>query len=204
MKNNYECRSQNPIVTTKLTNNNKPPVHTIQQNLFEVEAITPIKENNQKRESNYVFDIVDALSAPILTFSKHWADVLPERILNIVQLARMIALMKGEQTATYAECVIYMYTRTLEAPMDHEWTDIYTHVSCTTLEDWFGEDHWNDTRAPKELSDWLQSKLTGLRRHIYEKRREILKQKCKSQQVPEKKPSEEKNVTPNNQQTLFQ
>lgn len=145
-----------------------------QQNLFEIDPLPQL----QKKDSgidNYVFDIVDALQGPVLTFSLSWADTIPARLLDIIPTARLKALMEKEHTATYEECVIYIYTRTLEAPMDSEWTDIYTHVACKTLHHWFSEDHWNEVNAPTELNDWLTSKLNGLRRHIYENRREMFK-----------------------------
>lgn len=129
--------------------------------------------------SNYVFDMVDALNAPIITFSQQWANVIPKRMLEIVRPARLKALILRENLATYPESVIYIYTRSLEAPMDQEWVDIYTHVSCKTLEDWFGEDRWNDINAPKKLNPWLQSKLDRLKQFIYHKRREIVKQRLK-------------------------
>lgn len=121
------------------------------------------------------FDLIDALHAPILTFSASWADSIPDRLKQIMPLARMAALIKGEEMATYPEIVAYLITRSHEAPMDYEWTDIYTHVSCKVCEQWFQEDHWEAVRAPKELSTWLQGQLDDLRRHIYRKRRERLK-----------------------------
>ena len=176
-------------------------IHVCQQNLFEVEPIS--KKPKQKSESSYVFDIVDALSAPVLTFSHQWSDIIPKRILDTIPLTRMKALMQGEQLATYAECVIYIYTRTLDAPMDSDWTDIYFHVSCKTLEDWFNEDHWENTNAPKVLNEWLRSKLNGLRHHIYNKRRDILKGRVRDQGHTEiKMPEKGKIVT--QQQTEIQ
>lgn len=128
---------------------------------------------------DHAFDIIDALHAPIITYSASWADTIPKRIANLIQQARLIALLKGEQMATYPECVVYLYTRSLEAPMDRDWADIYTHVSCLTLESWFGEDHWGKVDAPRKLSEWLTSQLNDLRIRIYDKRRELLKQKMK-------------------------
>lgn len=170
MKRKYRKSRDNP---TALENN--PSVYGCQQNLFELEPITQPPKAESKSADSYVFDIVDALSAPILTFSHSWADTIPKRLLDIIQVARLKALMQQENTATYAECVVYIYTRTLEAPMDSDWTDIYTHVTCRTLQEWFGEDHWNNVKAHKELSNWLLSKLNDLRCHIYDKRRQILK-----------------------------
>jgi hypothetical protein len=189
------------------------PVLAIQQNLFEVENIspTPKEKGRQKTGDGYVFDLVDALSAPILTFSHSWADTIPTRIMDIVPLARMKAMMLKEEIATYVECTAYIYTRTLEAPMDSDWVDIYTHITCKTLEEWFGEDRWKEVNAPKELSEWLSSKLTDLRRWIYKKRREMLKARIKEQERTEKVegpekdlPKEKKHDTPpRRQQSLF-
>jgi hypothetical protein len=166
----------------------KLSIQSSQQNLFEVEAITPPTKHQQTKkrsEDSHVFDLVDALEAPVLTFSMSWADIIPKRLLDILPVARMIALMQGEQLATYAEVAIYIYTRTLEAPMASEWVDIYTHVSCTTLQQYFNEDHWKEVGAPMKLSDWLQSKLRDLRSHIYNKRRDILKGQLKAQDTDE-------------------
>ena len=183
----------------------KPAVQASQQNLFEIEAVVIPPKQKEKRESDYVFDIMDALRAPILTFTELWADTIPQRLLDIVQIARMKALIAGEKSATDPECVIYIYTRTYEAPMDGEWTDIYTHISCKTLEQWFGEDHWKEVKAPTELSEWLRSKLNRLRRHIYDKRREILKgrlgtEEKKVNEVPKKEPGP---IDSSSQQSLF-
>jgi hypothetical protein len=168
------------------------PSNTGQQKLFNVEASTPKLKQKQKSEKDYVFDIVDALSAPVLVFSTLWSDIIPKRLFEILPLARMKALMQGEQLATYAECVIYIYPRTLEAPMTSEWVDIYTHISCKTLEEWFGEDHWNEVKAPRELSQWLLSQLGDLRCHLYNKRREILKTRLKSEEKIDAKSKHEK------------
>lgn len=135
---------------------------------------------------DYAFDILDALKAPLLTFSTSWADSIPQRVKEIIPLARMKALMQGEEKATYAECVAYLITRSHEAPMDYEWTDIYCHVSCTVCQEYFGEDHWDEVKAPRELSSWLMSQLNQLRVHLYEKRRKLLKQKLNEEKREQK------------------
>jgi len=136
---------------------------------------------NQRVVTNYVFDLMDALSSPILTFSSLWADTLPKRILDIIPISRLKALMADESMATYAECVVYLYTRSLEAPMDRDWTDIYLYVSCQTMKEWFEEDHSEHVQAPHQLNDWLLSQLNRLRRDIYPRRRDALKKKLKDQ-----------------------
>jgi hypothetical protein len=167
----------------------RPSIQACQQNLFEIEPVKP--QPKEKSDDSFILDIVDALQAPILTFSPAWADTIPERMLRIVPLARMKGLMMRETSATYVECAIYIYTRSLDAPMDSEWVDIYTHVCCTVTEEYFGEDHWDYVKAPKELSNWCRSKLDDLRRHIYDKRRQIVKQRIRAEE-----PDRTKSATP--------
>lgn len=154
-----------------------------QQVLFDVEKEVPpiTRPKKEKKDDAYIFDIMDALLAPILTFSEAWADTIPKRLLNIIKVARIIALKNNEQLATFPECSVYIYTRTLESPMHGDWTDIYTHVSCKVCQDWFNEDHWEEVKAPKTLTDWQLSKLNQLRRHLYERRRLLLKKDYKTE-----------------------
>jgi len=179
----------------------RPPPSLFKDDL----APVPPAEKPEK-ESDHVFDLTDALSSPFLTFCDAWADTIPERLLRIIPEARMVALRKNERLATYAECCAYIYTRTLEAPMHGEWVEIYLHVSCKTLEDWFGENHWEASGlTPRVLTEWHQHKLDDLRRHIYKKRREILKARLRANAREEKQnaPVETKKAPPSVQQSLF-
>ena len=153
--------------------------------LFNVNA-TQKPPSQTKQCNDAIFDLMDALSAPILTFSHSWADTIPKRLLELVPIERMLGMMKKENYATDVECVIYIYTRTLEAPMTSEWTDIYTHLSCKVCQRCFKEDHWDAVKAPKELNKWLTSKLNDLRRFIFTKRREIVKQRILQEKKDQK------------------
>jgi len=123
---------------------------------------------------------MDALESPILTHSQAWADTIPQRLLAQVTVARLANMVQKKETATDVEVAIFIYTRSLEAPMSSEWADIYFHITCKVLEQYFGENHWDDIKAPKDLDDYSINYLLGpLRKHIYEKRRKILKQRMK-------------------------
>jgi hypothetical protein len=137
------------------------------------------------------FEFVDALRAPILTHAQAWADCIPARVLQIIVQARLVSLMKQEELATIPETVAFIMTRTFEAPMDHDWTDIYTHLSCTMCRDWFNEDHFEAVKAPKELTDYQTNYLLRpLRKWIWERRRKYVKQQLKSEEMAKK----EKNI----------
>lgn len=178
-----------------------------QRDLFGTNNI-PSKQK-QSTDNDWTFDILDALASPILTFSMAWADTIPKRILDIVPIARMVSLMKKDATATYPECAVYMYTRTFEAPMDYEWSHIYTYVVSQTVQTWFGENPRKDLDIdiPTELNQWLRSKLEDLRRHIYRKRREILKTRLKQEERIEPKPQKvetpKKNIIAEQKTFLF-
>lgn len=160
----------------------KPSVDISQQKIFNVENISARHKLKDGKKEDCIFDITDALRSPILTFSHQWANLIPSRLLNQVTISRMVALLKEECLATYPESCIYLYTASFEGPLDADWTNIYTHVSCKSLQDWFNEDHWNSVKGPRVLNEWLASKLNKLRRHIYQKRREILNQRIKAEE----------------------
>ena len=125
--------------------------------------------------NDIAFDVMDALSSPIITFEISWADRIPERIKSIIPSARLKALLKKAEEATDPEIAAYLYTRSLIAPMDSNWTDIYTYITCKVIEDWYNEDFWAITSAPRKLSSDNERELTRLRRSIYESRRKVLK-----------------------------
>lgn len=152
-----------------------------QSHLFEIDPINTDKSNGQTIAS-YIFDILDAVSAPILTFSHWWADTIPHRMLQNIPLARILALRNRQHLATEEECAVYIYTRTLDAPMDQDWTEIYCHLCCKVLQKWFHEDHWKEMAAPSQLTELQIGKLHRLRNHLYQKRREILKASVKAEQ----------------------
>jgi len=184
----------------------KETIPIVQQNLFDIDLIERREKTKEtpRHIENHIFDLIDALQSPILTFSTAWADTIPERIIQIIPMARMAALMKNEETATFAEASVYIYTRTLEAPMCSEWTSIYTHVSCQTLQDWLGEDRWDTIGASKELSPSLNAQLDRLRYHIYDKRRSILKARMKTKKKQFEASNQKQTPLPGpSQQLLF-
>jgi len=164
----------------------KKQFHSPQQSLFEETANVqqPVQPSDDQVDPS--FDLLDALNAPVIVFSQDWADTLPERFLKMLPTARLAATLQHEPLATYIECSLYIYTHSLLGPMDMLWTNIYTHVSCQTLSDWFGQDCWQAMDAPRILSNWEQSKLLELRRRIYETRRKVLKQRLKLEGKAEK------------------
>ena len=147
---------------------------------FECEPIS-VKEKvvkpTKKHKRDFVFDLMDCLTSPIIVFKSGWQDAIPKDILGSIKLSRLICSMTGEKMASLTETLAYMMPRTYEAPMQIEWVNIYT---------WLGLQYAIQSRsknqleaiieiAPKELSDYEMGLLDNLRKWIYDKRRKALK-----------------------------
>ncbi|MDF2191378.1 hypothetical protein [Paraflavitalea sp. CAU 1676] len=143
------------------------------------------KEPSKRQHDGFVFTFMDVLTAPIITHCIHWADSIPQRLRGIICSARMMTLMTHEELASYPEVVAFMITAALEAPMSHDWTEIYIHVGCTVAQQWFNEDHWDELKAPRQLNESQNRKLIDLRRFIYNKRRQYVKDRIKAEQKEE-------------------
>ncbi len=81
-----------------------------------------------------ISEMVGALTDPILVFPGGWGDTLPDWVKTQITLERLVMNMralKGEEmTGTDAEACAYLYTASLTAPMDDDWTQIYLYVCC--------------------------------------------------------------------------
>jgi len=113
--------------------------------------------------------LVGALMDPIIVMPGGWGDSLPDWIKGAIQIERLALLMKGEETATDAEACAYLYTASLEAPIDSDWTQIYLYVAGKVVsknrEIQIPEDIGVDS-----LNDYRMGLLRGLKDWIYERR----------------------------------
>ncbi len=122
-----------------------------------------------------IAELINAFTGPLVLFSTSWADTMPDRIVKLLPMARMIALQKDEQLGTYEEVSLYLMSASLEIPLSHDWAQIYTHCAATMLEKWFNENAWDKTEAPRELNRQQSDMLNKLRLWIYKKRTENMK-----------------------------
>lgn len=141
---------------------------------------TIIKSKASKQETKFVFEYMDMLTAPVITFSTSWADVIPQHLKKDIQISRLIASLQKEEQATIPETVAYIMTRTYEAPMSSEWTNIYLWCSSEYLKKYRNKTDEDFKEIPiNVLNEYEQSLLKKLRVWIYEKRRECVKNKLK-------------------------
>ena len=125
------------------------------------------------RIGTHVDNLIGALADPIIVWPSPWQDTLPEWIKPAITMERLIENMKalkGETpTGTDAEVLAYMYPRSLEAPLDSDWTQIYLYVSTKVMS------RHKETEIPADikvelLSDYQMQRLKELKDWIYEER----------------------------------
>lgn len=144
------------------------------------------KKPRRKRESQHEFDLMDALTAPVITWPSPWQLDIPDDVMGAISMARMVALMKGEEMATIPEVVAYLMPRSSEAPMSRECANIYLYVSREYLINYRSVKAEVVDFAPTELDDYEQELLLRLRRWIWEKRRSALKERDRARKRAEK------------------
>ncbi|MBA7659412.1 hypothetical protein ES703_67390 [subsurface metagenome] len=87
----------------------------------------------EKQMEKGISDIVGVFTDPILVFPGGWGDTLPDWIKSAITMERLMenikALKGAEKTGTDAEACAYLYTASLTAPMDRDWTNIYLYVA---------------------------------------------------------------------------
>lgn len=150
---------------------------------FDFEDLEVLPKPATKRETDrFVFDLMDTLTAPILTFSASWADSIPKELKDTITMSRLIAAMQKEQTASIPEVVAYIMTRTFESPMHREWVNIYTWCAAQYVKQWTKMEMPDDI-TPESLTEYEQSLLKRLRDWIYEKRRKCVKQRLKTEKA---------------------
>ena len=113
-------------------------------------------------------EIVYAFTDPIIVFpAGGWEDTIPQHLKDRVPLERLARNMrcnKGEASwdeATDLEALLYMYPRTLAAPLSEQWTRIYLYLGTTCLGDKLPQDIRQES-----LSQYDMEELRDLKRWI--------------------------------------
>ena len=123
-----------------------------------------------------ISDIVGVFTDPILVMPGGWGDTLPDWLKQAITLERLIENMKAlkgeEMTGTDAEACAYLYTASLEAPMDHDWTQIYLYIAGKTYQRHKQGEMPEDIRVESLRDDQLRD-LNRLKEWIYRQRARI-------------------------------
>lgn len=126
----------------------------------------------EKQDEKWISDLIGALTDPIITWPSPWMADIPDRLKARVPIERLIMCMRAQKgetpTATDVEALIYMFPRTLEAPIGRDWTDIYVYLGnkvCSAMGQEIPEDIRRATLDDQQMRD-----LNELKAWIYEKR----------------------------------
>ena len=132
---------------------------------------------NSAKSDKWISDLVGVFTDPIIVFPSGWQDTLPDWIKPAITMERLIECARsskdGQPTATEAEAMAYMYPRTLEAPLGHDWTEIYMYLGTQVCRrhrqtefpaDIARESLTTDqTRKLNELKAWIYHRRTLVR-----------------------------------------
>ncbi len=127
-----------------------------------------------KTIDSMIGDLVGTFTDPIIVFPGGWGDTLPDWIKSQITLERLVENMKEAHgllpTGTDAEATAYLYTASLTAPMDDDWTKIYLYVAGKTYAHANrGGDVPEDIKV-ESLSDEQMADLNRLKKWIYDHR----------------------------------
>lgn len=142
----------------------------------------------------FAFDLQDAMGSPVLTHAVEWANTISQEYRDLIPIERMIKMMIKEQKAGEAECLLYLSTASLVAPLPHDWHEIVMHLNCHVRERYFNHDCWEEFDAKKKLPLHQQYDLDRLANWLYEKRRKHLKARLKKPKIKVEKPGLKKQV----------
>ena len=150
-------------------------------------ALDSLESESRKRQPKSLDSMIDDLAGvftdPLVVSPGGWHDTLPGWIKEQVTIERLIMnlqVSKGEDpTGTDAEACAYLYTRSLEAPMDHDWTEIYLYLA-TKLMERKGTEIPDDIRTDS-INDYQMSQLRDLKRWIYHRRTGAREQRCRAE-----------------------
>lgn len=144
-------------------------------------------QKQSKRETDkHINSLVYALTFPIIGHPM-WLTAIPNDIKQLMPIIRMAQLMKEpdafQEYSTNEEAMIYIMTASLAAPIGHEWTQIYKHLTRKYMLGW-------KKQKPEELPDFLNDEiklndyekglLRDLKRWIRKKQIQNLKTKEKA------------------------
>jgi len=124
-----------------------------------------------------ISDIVGVFRDPIIASPGGWADSLPDWLKHAITLERLIenvrALHEGEMTGTDAEACAYLFTASLESPMDSDWTDIYLYIANQVYNRHRSKEsgvQFPEDIQVKSISDYQMGELRRLKDWIYQTR----------------------------------
>lgn len=131
-----------------------------------------------------ISEIVGVFTDLILVFPGGWGDTLPEWLRGAITMERLIENMEAikgtEITGTDAEACAYLYTASLTAPMDHDWSQIYLYVATQTYKR-CGKNQMPSNIAVDSINDYQLRELNRLKAWLYRQRVKVRTEKDRAE-----------------------
>lgn len=173
--------------------------------MLDIESMPKEKTGTASRFSldKGIDNLVGALCDPIIVHQCGWAtrDMIPEWLRNRITLDRMIELMVAhkegrEPIGTDSEALAYLIPASMEAPMGHDWSQIYLYLATVVMSGEKDKMVPDDIRVDK-LDDMQQQDLMRLKRWLYStklkhlgsRRKELRKEIKETEKEEPEKPS---------------
>ena len=127
-----------------------------------------------RKVDGWISDLVGTFTDPIIVMPGGWGDTLPSWIREEITVERMFENMqslKGEESlAADAEVVAYLYTASLEAPMDSDWVEIYLYMASKVMKRHTKQEMPADMRVVEKLTRNQEDDLLRFKQWLYETR----------------------------------
>lgn len=150
-----------------------------QENMEPMLDLKTIPREETKKATRFSLDkgidnLVGSLCDPIILHKCGWAtrDMIPEWLRTRITLDRIIELMVAsnegrDPIGTNSEALAYMIPASLEAPMSHDWAQIYLHLATVVMDTEKDKVVPDDIRVDK-LDRNQEDDLLRLKHWLYE------------------------------------
>ncbi len=122
-------------------------------------------------------EMVGALCDPIIVSQGQWGtkDMIPEWLQTQITMDRLLELMKANKdgrdpTGTNSEALAFMIPASMEAPMGHDWTEIYLHLGTVVMTGGMNNKVMPEDIRVVTLNSMQQEDLARLKRWIYQRK----------------------------------
>ena len=140
--------------------------------------------NNRKVMDAGISEIVGVFCDPVIVYPSGWQDTMPDWIKPAITLERLLECARsnkeGHPTATDAEALAYMYPRSLEAPLGHDWTEIYIYLGTQVCRQ-HQKSEFPEDIAKETLTDGQMRDLRDLKAWIYSRRIKVRDEKRRAE-----------------------
>jgi hypothetical protein len=143
----------------------------------------PEKRPTKKEEAGWIDNLVGALTDPIIVFPNDWQHDIPEELKKQIPMERLIMNMKVEHEGKGVpvgdiEALVYMFPRTMEAPMTDEQNRLYFHCFNEAMK-FMKVEVPDDLKEKHPLSQYEMHELDNLKRFIWDRRVKARKEKAR-------------------------